>query len=184
MAEHYRFFNSTAGDEREYQASDFAEYFGLFVPDGTYIEDGEVGLGVTPGSGLEVEVGTGFANIRGYFYKNDAEKVFELDPADSVLDRIDRVVLKLDIVNRYMRLELKKGTLGSQPSPPALVDDASTKEIPIAQIRVNHGAVSITAGNIADEREAIFSLKEGVRTFSGPTEPPAIKAGDQWFKEV
>lgn len=179
MAEYFRFFNSTEQDVREYQASEFAEYFEAFIPDGVYFADGLV---ITNGTGLEVILGTGCANIRGYFYKNDAPIVFNLDAADSVLNRIDRIVIKLDIINRNMKAILKKGTLGSNPVPPTLIDNSSVKEIPIAQIKVNANA---TSGIIVDERVIIPSLKDiGARIFIGTEENPTMRAGDIWLKEV
>lgn len=182
MAESYKFFNSQEGDIREYQASEFAEYFGAFIPDGVFIDNGNITLGVTNGTGMEVVLGEGYANIRGYFYKNDEPITFTLDPADSVLNRIDRIVIKLDITNRTMKATLKKGTLGSSPTPPSLVDDASVKEISIAQIKVNKGA---TSGVIVDERVTIPSLKDiGKRTFTGATENPTMRVGDIWHREL
>lgn len=182
MAEHYRFFNSTEQDIRDYSASEYTEYFSKFIPDGVYIENGNITLEVTNGTGMEVLLSEGYANIRGYFYKNDAPITFTLDSADSVLNRIDRIVIKLDIVNRTMKAVLKKGTLGSSPTPPSLVDNASVKEISIAQIKVNKGAIS---GIIVDERVPIPSLKEiGVRVFNGTTENPTMRTGDIWHREL
>ncbi len=181
MAEHNRFFNSTEQDIREYQASEFAEYFGAFIPDGVYVENNVIGLEVTS-TGMQATLGVGYANIRGYFYKNDSPIVFNLDAADSVLNRIDRIVIKLDIINRNMKAILKKGTLGSSPTPPTLIDNASVKEIPIAQIKVSKGA---TSGVIVDERVIIPSLKDtGVRVFNGTEENPTMRAGDIWYREV
>jgi len=185
MAEHCRFFNSTETDIREYLASEFAEYFGLFIPDGVHIDNGELGLGVIPETGLSVSLGPGYAHIRGYLYKNDAPIVFNLDEADDLLDRIDRVAIKLDIVNRTINAVLKKGTLGSSPVPPPLINETSIKEIAIAQIKVNHNTVSISASHITDERTLIPSLKEiGARFFTGEAEPQTIRVGDIWLQEV
>lgn len=202
MAEHFRFFNSNEGDIREYQASEFAEYFSKFLSDGVYSENGLMGLKVSIVSGFNIKVGTGFAFIKGYLYKNDAEISFILDSADTVLDRIDRIVLKLDIVNRTMNVQLKKGVMGSNPSPPTLTDNASVKELPIASIRVNHG---VTSGIITDERVPVHSLIEipykdmaaefyewfevrkqsiGVETYNGTVEPTNMMAGDIWLKEL
>ena len=72
MAEHYRFFNSTEDDVREYLAAEFAEYFSRFLSDGLYTENGRAGLKVSPGVGLQVQVATGYAFVRGYMYHNDA----------------------------------------------------------------------------------------------------------------
>ena len=202
MAEYFRFFDSTENDVREYTAAEFSEYFSKFLSDGVYTENGEMGLKVTTINGFNIRVSPGYAFIRGYMYKNDADIELTLDPPDVVLDRIDRVVLKLDIVNRTINIQLKKGTLGSQPSPPSLIDNSSVKELPIAQIRVNHGASS---GIIKDERVPVHSLIEipyedmveefndwfeerrqsvGIEVYSGKNEPTNIAPGDIWLKEV
>ena len=202
MAEYFRFFDSTEDDIREYQASEFAEYFSRFLSDGVYTKDGQMGLKVTTVSGFNIKVSPGFAFIRGYMYKSDADIEFTLDSSDAVLDRIDRVILKLDIVNRTMNIQLKKGTMGSQPSPPSLIDDASIKELPISQIRINHGS---TTGIIIDERVPVHSLIEipyediveefnewfeerrksvGIEVYSGKNEPPNMLSGDLWLREV
>ena len=183
MAETYSFFNSAEGDIREYQASEFAKYFSKFLSDGVFSEDEVMGLNVETVSGLDIKAGTGFAYVRGYLYENDADISFTLDPADNVLDRIDRVVLKLDIINRAITIKLKKGSIGSTPTPPELIDDANIKELPIAQIRINNNA---TAGIITDERVPVRSSTKplGVQIYSSGTEPQNMIMGDIWLKEL
>lgn len=202
MAEHFRFFNSTEGDIREYQASEFAEYFSKFLSDGIYTENELMGLKVSTVSGFNIKISPGYAFIRGYLYKNDADISFALDSSDTVLDRIDRIVLKLDIVNRMMNIQLKKGAMGSNPTPPTLVDNASIKELPIAQIRINKNT---TTGIITDERIPVYSMIEipyqdmvaefntwfearkqsvGIEVYTGTIEPPNMTAGDMWLKEL
>ena len=202
MAEYFRFFDSTENDVREYTAAEFSEYFSKFLSDGVYTENGEMGLKVTTVNGFNIRVSPGYAFIRGYMYKNDADIEFTLEPPDVILDRIDRVVLKLDVINRTMNIQLKKGTMGSNPMPPPLIDDASVKELPIAQIRVNHGASS---GIIKDERVPVSSLIEipyedmvrefnewfeerkqsvGIEVYSGKNEPTNIAPGDIWLREL
>jgi len=202
VAEYFRFFDSTEDDAREYTAAEFSEYFSKFLSDGVYTENGEMGLRVTTINGFNIKVSPGYAFIRGYMYKNDTDIEFALDPPDVVLDRIDRVVLKLDIVNRTMNIQLKKGSLGSQPSPPSLIDNSSVKELPIAQIRINHGS---TTGIIIDERVPVSSLIEipyedmvrefndwfeerkqsvGIEVYSGKNEPPNMLSGDLWLREL
>lgn len=202
MAEYFRFFDSTEDDVREYTAAEFAEYFSKFLSDGVYTENGEMGLRVTTINGFNIKVSPGYAFIRGYMYKNDADIEFTLEPPDVILDRIDRVVLRLDIINKTMNIQLKKGTMGSNPMPPPLIDDASVKELPIAQIRVNHGA---STGIIKDERVPVHSLIEipyedmvkefnewfeerkqsvGIEVYSGKNEPTNIALGDIWLREL
>jgi len=152
MAEHFRFFNSSEGDPREYPASDFAEYFSRFLSDGLYTENGKAGLQVLPGTGLEVQVATGYAFIRGYMYHNDAALTKALDPADTMLDRIDRVVLRFDEVEREIRVDIKTGTFSSTPTAPALEETSTVKELGLAQVYVRKGATSLATKDITDER--------------------------------
>lgn len=152
MAEHYRFFNSTEDDLREYLASDFAEYFSRFLSDGLYTESGRAGLKVTPGEDLRVQVAGGYAFIRGYMYHNDAPLTFDLGEPDTMLDRIDRVVLRFDEVAREIGLAVKTGSYSSTPVAPGLESTPVLKELGLAQVFVRHKASSISQQNIVDER--------------------------------
>lgn len=202
MAEHYSFFDSTEQDIREYRASQFAKYFSRFLSNGIYTEKGLMGLKVSAVNGLNIKVSPGFAYINGYMYENDTDISFVLDPADIILERIDRVVLRLDIVNRKINIKLKKGTMGSNPTPPVLEDNASIKEISLAQIRINKNAI---AGIITDERLPVHSLIEipyedmvtefnewfeakkqsvGIEVYNGKIESPNMAPGDIWIREL
>ena len=175
MAEHYRFFNSAEGDVREYLAAEFAEYFNRFLSDGLYTENGQAGLKVTPGSGLGVQVAPGYAFVRGYMYHNDAPLSFDLDPADSVLDRMDRVVLRFDEVAREIRLGVKTGAFSSTPTAPALEITATVKELGLARVLVKHGATTIRQQDITDER-----LTDACGLVSSLIEVPAQEMWDAW----
>jgi hypothetical protein len=175
MAEHYRFFNSTEEDVREYLAADFAEYFSRFLSDGLYTEGGKAGLQVTPGDGLNVQVAAGYAFIRGYMYHNDAPLPFELEPADTILDRIDRVVLRFDEVAREIRLAIKTGTFSSTPVVPGLEKTSNVKELGLARVFIRHGATSISTGSITDER-----LTGACGLVSSIIEIPAQEMWDVW----
>lgn len=158
MAESYMFFDSSHDDIREYTASEFAEYFSDFLTDGVYANPRTQAMGLKVSiNNFNLSISEGKGMIRGYRYENDSNLNMAIDKADNVLDRIDRVVLKLDIVNKKINLQVKKGTMGSQPIPPTLIDNASIKELPIAQIRVNKGS---TTGIIKDERIPVSSLIE------------------------
>lgn len=208
MAENYRFFNSAEGDIREYTASEFAEYFSRFLSDGLYAINGDAGLKVTSGAGLTVDIGTGYAFVRGYLYHNDSPLNIALSPADTILHRIDRLVLRFDEVAREIKVAVKIGNFSSTPQPPAIVVTDTVKEMTLAQVRVNAGATNVTA--IIDERfketcglvEILASIplndfmdqwnawfagrqnETGGRVFSGPTEPAEMLAGDIWLKEL
>ena len=210
MAEYFRFFNSSEGDPREYTASEFAEYFSQFLSDGLYAQDGNAGLKVTAGTGLNIKIAPGYAFVRGYLYKNDATINIALDPADSMLNRIDRVVLRFDEVAREIKVALKKGTFTSTPQPPVVVISDTVRELTLAQVKIKAGATGLTAADITDERltdkcglvELLASIpfsdmmdqwnewfqgrqnETGGRVFGGATEPAEMIAGDLWLKEL
>lgn len=146
------FFNSVAGD-RKYDASKFAEYFASFIGNGVFPE---------PANGLQVEaqltpdmtvtVKAGKAWINGYIMVNDDDYILTIEPADGVLNRIDRVVARYDVVDREIRIEVKKGTFASSPVAPTLQRDADAYELGIADILVSAGVVSIVTAKITDLR--------------------------------
>lgn len=173
MAELYSFFDSVEGDIREYTSAEFAAFFSKFLSDGVYTKNNKMGLEVTM-QGLNINVGVGSAFIRGYLYMNDSDLSMTIKKADNVLDRIDRLVLKLDITNRRINLKVKEGSMGSQPKPPDLINSAGVKELPIAQIRMNKGQ---STGIITDERLPVSSLIEI------PFEDMAAEF-NEWFEQV
>lgn len=209
MAEYSRFFNYVDGDE-DYKASDFAEYFSTFLSDGIFSQDGNLGLKVIKDIGLKVKVAAGLAFIRGYMYKNDSPLTFTLAAADNTLDRIDRVVIRFDELEREIKAVVKKGTIASSPQPPILENTATVKELSLAQIRINKNTVTLVDNNITDERYGehcgvVSSLitipiqdmwdqwnewfqnrqnEIGARLVNGREEPPGLIAGDNWFKEI
>lgn len=150
-----RFFDSV-GDDRTYQADNFAEYFRLFLTDG--IKNGGTNLKVTaPGTGMTVHVGYGAALVQGYAYwlEDDGEGVKTLTVgASAAQPRIDRVVLRLDrsLTERQISVAVKAGTPASSPLPPQLSKTNNLYELSLAQVYVSTNAVKIESANITDER--------------------------------
>lgn len=144
------FFNSINGDRR-YLAKHFAAYFASFIGNGVYPSP-STGLQVVERVNMAITVKPGNGWINGYFVTNDDDLVFILNNADGTLNRIDRVVMKLDYSNRQITIEVKKGTLASSPVAPTLQRDADIYELAIADIRVNAGVAAITQANITDQR--------------------------------
>ncbi|WP_409229106.1 hypothetical protein [Gudongella sp. SC589] len=152
MAEHYRFFNYEEPDYQEYTADEFAEYFSKFLSDGLYTENGEAGLRVSAESGLNININTGYAFVKGYMYHNDMPMTKTLDNSDSMLDRIDRIVLRFDEIAREITVQVKKGTFSSTPQPPQIEVTDTVKEMTLAQVRIKKGSTNISANDIIDER--------------------------------
>jgi hypothetical protein len=144
------FFNSVNGD-RKYKASDFAEYFNSLVTNGVF-PDPSTNLQVMANNNMTITLKQGKAWINGYVYINTDDLILNIDVADGVLNRIDRVVLRMDTIERNITAKVKKGSFASTPVAPILQRDADAYELGIADIYVTKGAVSIVQANITDLR--------------------------------
>ena len=127
-------------------------------------------LGVTANGTMTVTLGTGiawlhYADFAGCVYGNTVGKALTVELADAQYARIDRVCVRLEILNNKCYAYVKKGTAAASPVAPALQRDAAAYEISVAQIAVAAGATAINAGSITDERldEAVCGLmRDGV----------------------
>lgn len=141
-------FDSVAGD-REYRASDFADYFADIISNGVTAVGNN--LGVTWSSGMTVQVAPGTAWIKGHKYRNTTAKNLTLNVGGE-LPRIDRVVVRLDIANRIMKALVVAGTPASEPAAPAIANAADFCDICLANIRVPASAAAVSSENITDTR--------------------------------
>ncbi|MFS0783305.1 hypothetical protein [Bacillus sp. 1P06AnD] len=137
--------------DRVYLAKHYAAYFATFIGNGVF-PNPSTGFQVTAGTGMNVVLKPGKAWINGYYIFNDADYNLSLDVADGVLNRIDRIVLQLNFLNRNIVPVIKKGTPGSSPIAPVLKRDADVYEIALADVYVAKGVLSITQANITDNR--------------------------------
>lgn len=144
------FFNSLNGD-RKYNAEDMSEYFDGLITNGVYESIGDK-LQVTAGDIMTVNVGTGRAMIDCHWIKNDAVLNLTIDPADVQLKRIDIVVVKLDLNERQITIEVVKGTPANVPSLPKLDDTETVKYLWLAAVYVYPGTTKITQSIINDTR--------------------------------
>ena len=151
MSTSYGFFNSLNGD-RLYNADDVNTFLeGLVSPSGIFANVGDM-LQVTPGSGLAVNVGAGKASIKHHWFKSDAAETLSLTAAHQILNRIDDIVLRLDIVNRSIGLAVITGTPASAPAAPAIVRNDSYYDLKLAQVYINAGALQVIQQKITDTR--------------------------------
>lgn len=153
MAIKYGFFNSVNGD-RTYNADDISNYFLKLISNGVFATPSN-SMQVQENSGMTVQVSAGWGFINCKWIDNTAPYLLTLDASDVVLDRIDRVVIRLNASNdvRTMSIAIKKGTASSSPQPPTLTRvTGGIWEISLAQIYIAAGSESITQANITDER--------------------------------
>lgn len=156
MAEIFKFFNSAPGDERWHYASDFADYFGSVLSSGLISNgDSPVGLQVTVNNGtMTTSVAIGKAIVKGYSYENTTPLTLTHSIPEQTLDRIDRVVLRLDLKNasRFIKVFVKEGVSALEPVPPSLQRDQYIYELSLAQVRIRKNTSSIVVSDIKDER--------------------------------
>lgn len=158
MAEKSMFFDSIDGD-REYPARDFAKYFSTLVTTGVFADQLD-SLEVN-GHGMELKsvIKPGRAFINGYFYENDDILELQHDTAHPTLDRIDRVVLRLDLSleKREIRAVIIKGEPSEKPTPPPLIREGDIYDLPLAQQVIKAGLSYIPSdgSQTIDEREYV-----------------------------
>lgn len=149
------FFNAILDQEgtpdRSYLAEDFALYFNSFIGNGVF-PNPSINLQLVSNNDMTVTLKHGSAWINGYFYVNTDDLIFNIDIADGVLNRIDRVVLRLDFLNREIKSYVKKGQFASAAIATDLQRDADAYEIALANIAISKGIISISQANITDLR--------------------------------
>ncbi|MGO5076079.1 hypothetical protein ACTQ4K_19555, partial [Clostridium sporogenes] len=148
------FFNAMkVGDtwDRVYKAENFAGYFASFIANGVFPNTAKQ-LQVLETDRMNVIIKPGKAWINGFIYINTDELILPIDVADGVLHRIDKIVLRYDVVEREIRVKIKKGEFASEPKAPQLTRNADMYELALADIKVNAGAIKITQADITDLR--------------------------------
>ncbi|RXH52482.1 hypothetical protein D6T70_06495 [Kurthia gibsonii] len=182
MAVRSSFFNSVNGDRR-YLANNFAEYFASFISNGIFPTPSNT-LQVYEKTNMTVTVKPGKGWINGYFAVNEYDYDLTLDNADGVLNRIDRIVLRLDFNARAINITVKKGTFASTPVAPTLQRDADAHELALADVYVAKGATTIRQSNITDQRlnNALCGIVHG--TVSQVDTTTIFNQYSAWFSET
>lgn len=188
MSELYRFFDSITGDIREYNADKFAEYYrGIFF-EGISAEDPNMLKVSANGVDMNVTVATGIAFIKGYYYKNDAPIQVTIDSEGVGNDRIDLIVLRLDINNRTLLTKVIKGTPDvAAPQVPALtqdIDGAGIYEYALAEVTVRGGQSFIAVNDVKNEGKMMKIVNSNYRQiFISQQDPLATDGydGDVWI---
>lgn len=153
MAISYGFFNSVNGD-RLYNADDISNYFLKLISNGVFATPSNA-MQVQESSGMTVSVSAGWGFINCKWLNNDSAYSMTLDAADIALNRIDRIVMRLNADNtlRNMEMAIVKGTPAATPTAPALTRvSGGVWELSLAQIYVGANTTAITQANITDER--------------------------------
>lgn len=145
--EKFSFFNDI-NDDRVYYAEDFARHLKKYFTNGIFNNE----LKVIANNDMTITIKEGDANIEGYRYTNTGDLVKTIDNADGTLNRIDNVVLRLDLTNRLISAQIIKGTFADKPVAPELVRTSTIYDLRIAKISIPAGTTTITQDLITDTR--------------------------------
>ncbi|WP_010293526.1 hypothetical protein [Clostridium senegalense] len=197
------FFNalldSEGNPDRAYMAEDFAKYFSAFIGNGVFPNPSNNLQILSLGESMNITLSIGVAWINGYLYQNTDKLIFPITVADGVLNRIDRIVLRLDFLEREIKCYVKQGTFASNPVAPDILRNADIYELGLADIYIGHGAISINQGNITDLRQNknVCGIVHGTieqidvtTLFNQYTEGFKIKQNEfetefmEWFKNI
>lgn len=176
-------YDANGTPDRAYLAEDFARYFAKFIGTGVY-PNPATGLQVVAiDNNMQIRIKKGDGYILGRDFENTDDYIIQLDVADGVLSRIDRVVLRLDYLDRKIKPILKKGNYASSPVAKSLQRDADAYEIALADVYVKNGVISIIQSNITDLRlnKELCGIVHGVIQQVDTTE--IFRQFQAWFNE-
>lgn len=158
------FFNDVDGD-RVYYAEDFAMHLAMYFTNGIFNNGLQV---LADTNDMSVNVQTGSANINGYRYDNDAIKTLSIDNADGVLNRVDNIVIRLDLTNRLISTQVIKGTFAQSPVAPDLVRSSTIYDLRIAKVSIPAGTTTITQDLVTDCRFLTNDCGDVISTVQTP----------------
>ena len=148
------FFNATSDGstyDRIYKAEDFADYFASFIGTGVFASPTS-SLQVVSNDNMTISVSSGKAWINGYYYNNTESLTLPLELSNGVLGRIDRIVIRLDLIARDIKAYVLTGTPSSSPVAPELTRSEEVYELGLADITVGKGVLAVSQANIKDLR--------------------------------
>ena len=138
-----------------YQAED-AMLLNLPISSGVYGQEGNFDIDV---SDMNITIRSGLAFMRysllpprGFTLYSDSGIQFTLDNSDTVLARIDRIVLRWQAAQNSVTMMVLKGTPSSTPTAVARSTTSEVYDLVLYDILINANATSINAADITDQR--------------------------------
>lgn len=137
--------------DKMYVAEDFARYFRAFISSGVFMEE-STNLQIIANGDMTVTLKPGNLIIEGYRYENDKDIIIKLDPADGVVNRIDRISVTWSAEDRDIHYTMQKGKSAYEPTAPEARRTAEYKDYVLADVYVEAGAILIRQSDITDQR--------------------------------
>lgn len=146
------FYNSINGD-RTYNAEQMSAIFDGIINDGVLANIGKVfQVRVSASERGIVSVGTGRAWFNSTWIYNDSLGFIQLADSDSLLDRIDAVVIEVNHSESVRAANIKRvtGTAASNPTKPAMTNTDEVHQYPLAYIHRTAGTNAISDSDITN----------------------------------
>ena len=138
--------------DRPYYSEDFADYFAQFLSNGVYPNPSNNLLVESLNNNMVLTVNAGSAFIKGRGYINKEPLYVTVSNSDIAYNRIDFIVLQLNLVEREIKILYKEGVPSSSPVKPSLTRNDDIYELKLAEILVKSGVQNITTADITDTR--------------------------------
>lgn len=139
---------------RTYSADVLAKFLQFYFRNGVLNTNNATALQVVSNEGMTVKVKAGAANINGRQFFEETDRVLTAQAANASLDRIDCVVLRLNLSvdALFIDLYIVPGTAASTPAVPSLTRNASIYEIGLANLFIAKNTTTISQERITDTR--------------------------------
>ena len=108
---------------------------------------------IAAGNGLNIERMPGFGMVKGHFCYDDESDTMTLI-APQAYNRIDRVIMRLNLLERMVEIIIKQGVEAKKPQPPELIRPSAGDyfELCLAEITLTPKQTAITQSSINDTR--------------------------------
>ena len=148
MAESYGFFDAEelldGTYDREYAASEWANYFKLFIGNGVFATPTNQ-LKVRAVSGMTIKVLEGWAFLNGFWYHNDGDLEIAVPPNLTANTQNHGIFVQFDSSERTIAIILGEDRTQVDRTAPIW-------ELKIGEVAVPAGATAVTDANITDTR--------------------------------
>lgn len=143
------FYNSMNGD-RKYTSEQMSAIFDGVITEGIFANIGECFKVKANNTDNEITVGTGKAWFNSKWILNDAPYKINMDYSDNIADRIDAIVIEinLNVGGREAKIKAIKGSPSNTPEKPVMLHSNGIFQYPIAYILRKSESTKITGNDI------------------------------------
>ncbi len=134
--------------DRKYKTKEIANFLSNLFTNGIFNNS----CAVVANNNMTVTIKSGYAFINGYWYHNNSDKILNVNIADSLLSRIDNVVLRFNMSNREITAEIVEGEPSDDPVAPELLRNEDFFDLRIAKITLAQGTDKVIQSIIEDCR--------------------------------